>query len=354
MSLLVDIKKDFGSFYLDVAFEAGNEVLGLLGASGCGKSMTLRCIAGIITPDTGRIVLDGRTLYDSEKHINLTPQKRHLGLLFQNYALFPNMNVYDNIKTGLMREKMDQRQKAEAISHIMERFFLTGLEKHRPAQLSGGQQQRVALARILVSNPHVLMLDEPFSALDSYLRWEVETKLSDVLSDFSGTTLIVSHDRDEIYRLCDRVCVVSGGKSSQPATIDEMFDNPRTIAAALLSGCKNISRAKKLGSHQLLAEDWGVVFEPKREVPDHIRGLGIRAKNIELAKDSDSDNVVSCHIVRRVDEPFYHIHLLEPVSPVCPVSKRIRFDIEKHRGSLPESATEIKIKVSEDNLMFLF
>ncbi len=354
MSLFVDIKKDFGSFYLDVTFEAENEVLGLLGASGCGKSMTLRAIAGIITPDEGRIVLDGKTLFDSKKHINLTPQKRHLGLLFQNYALFPNMNVYQNIKTGLVREKMDNDEKNAAIRHIMDRFFLEGLEKHRPGQLSGGQQQRVALARILVSNPHVLMLDEPFSALDSYLRWEVETKLSDVLAEFSGTTLIVSHDRDEIYRLCDRVCVVSGGRSSAPATIDEMFDNPRTVAAALLSGCKNISRAKKLGSHELLAEDWGVVFEPEREVPDNIKGLGIRAKNIELANDSDSGNVVPCRIVRRVDEPFYHIHLLEPLNPVCPMSKKIRFDIEKHRGRLPESMTEVKIKVSEENLMFLF
>lgn len=354
MSLLVDIKKDFGSFLLDVSFEAGNEVMGLLGASGCGKSMTLRAIAGIITPDEGRIVLDGRTLFDSAKHIDLPPQDRHVGLLFQNYALFPNMNVYQNIRTGLLREHMDKQQMHAAIEKIMDKFMLGGLEKHRPSQLSGGQQQRVALARILVSGPHVLMLDEPFSALDSYLRWEVETKLTDILADFGGTTLIVSHDRDEIYRLCDRVCVVSGGKASPPDTIDEMFDNPRTIAAALLSGCKNISRAKKLGDHELLAEDWGIIFRPERTVPDHIRGLGIRAKNIVLAGEETQSNVILCNIDRRVDEPFYHIHLLTPVDPVCPPTKKIRFDIEKHRGMLPEQMRQVKIRVTEENLMFLF
>ena len=146
MGLYVKIKKDFGSFLLDTEFEVQEEVLGILGESGCGKSITLRCIAGVLTPDEGRIELDGTVYFDSEKKINLKPQERHVGLLFQNYALFPNMNVVQNLRTGLRKQKLNKEQEQKALHDIMEKFYLQGLEHHRPSQLSGGQQQRVALA----------------------------------------------------------------------------------------------------------------------------------------------------------------------------------------------------------------
>lgn len=142
MGLYVKIKKDFGSFLLDTEFEAQEEVLGILGESGCGKSITLRCIAGVLTPDEGRIELDGTVYFDSEKKINLKPQERHVGLLFQNYALFPNMNVVQNLRTGLRKQKLNKEQEQKALHDIMEKFYLQGLEHHRPSQLSGGQQQR--------------------------------------------------------------------------------------------------------------------------------------------------------------------------------------------------------------------
>ncbi len=238
MALLVDIKKKLGNFSLDVHFKAEDEVLGLLGASGCGKSMTLKCIAGIVTPDEGRIVLNGNVLFDSEKKINLSPQKRRVGLLFQSYALFPNMNVYQNIRTGLWRDRKQTKDMDFKIRQIMERLYLTDLEKHRPSQLSGGQKQRVALARILVSDPHILMLDEPFAALDAYLRWEVENQLADILKIYKKTVLFVSHDKDEVYRLCPRVCAMTHGRTSAPLSAGEMFEHPATISQALLSGCK--------------------------------------------------------------------------------------------------------------------
>ena len=172
MSVSVNIKKKYGDFCLDVAFEGGNEVLSLLGASGCGKSLTLRCIAGIETPDEGKIIINGVTVFDSEKRIDLKPQKRRVGMLFQNYALFPNMTVEENILCGLegLRDKKERKARCkEAVSA----FQLEGLEKHLTHQLSGGQQQRVALARMLVSEPEILLLDEPFSALDSHLRPEL-------------------------------------------------------------------------------------------------------------------------------------------------------------------------------------
>ena len=203
MSLQAELEKDFGDFKLCVKFDTADRVMGILGASGCGKSMTLRCIAGIVEPDKGRIVLDDTVLFDSEKNINLPPQKRHVGLLFQNYALFPNMTVRQNLMTGIRPYEKDKKKASDAVECMIEKFCLTGLENHRPSQLSGGQQQRVALGRILLSRPRLLMLDEPFAALDGYLRWQLELELKDIMEEFGGSTLFVSHSRDEIYRICD-------------------------------------------------------------------------------------------------------------------------------------------------------
>ncbi len=183
MSIEVNIKKRLGDFQLDVAFTAENEIMALLGASGCGKSMTLKCIAGIETPDTGRIVLDGRVLFDSEKRINVKPQKRKAGYLFQQYALFPNMTVWQNIAAGLRNKKKAD----EVLPRIIDSMHLNGMERKRPHELSGGQQQRVALARILVNEPDVVLLDEPFSALDSHLRFDLEQKVRNEMKEYGNT-----------------------------------------------------------------------------------------------------------------------------------------------------------------------
>ena len=203
MALSVDIQKQLGDFHLAVRFEAENETLALLGASGCGKSVTLKCVAGILTPDAGKIVLDGVTLYDSAAKINLPPQKRQVGYLFQQYALFPNMTVRQNIAAAV-RDKA--RRKAE-VAEKLHQFQLEAVADQKPGQLSGGQQQRCALARILASEPKAILLDEPFSALDSYLKYQLELELSNTLEGFPGTVLWVSHDRGEVFRNCRRVCV---------------------------------------------------------------------------------------------------------------------------------------------------
>ena len=153
MSLLVDIRRHLRGFDLDVSFEVEEpeETLALLGPSGCGKSMTLKCIAGIVTPDEGRIVLNGRTLFDSAARVNLRPQERRVGYLFQNYALFPNMTVAQNVGVGVLGASRDERD--ARVAGQLAAFRLEGLADKRPAQLSGGQQQRVALARIMASAP---------------------------------------------------------------------------------------------------------------------------------------------------------------------------------------------------------
>ena len=224
MSLEVNIEKKLDGFTLRAAFTAGNTSTALLGASGCGKSMTLRCIAGIVKPDRGRIVLDGRVLFDSAQHIDLPPQQRGVGLLFQNYALFPNMTVEQNILCGLKTEK-DPAARRAACAEMLRAMRLETLAKRYPAQLSGGQQQRAALARILVGKPRILMLDEPFSALDSYLREEVEGEVGSLLANFAGTDLAPQPGRglppvqrdDRAERGAGAVCRYHQGRFCRPA-----------------------------------------------------------------------------------------------------------------------------------------
>ena len=289
MSLELRIKKDFGGFVLDVDINAENEVIALLGASGCGKSMTLRCIAGIETPDEGRIVVNGVTLFDSEKKINLSPQKRRVGLLFQNYALFPNMTVEQNIMTGMTGFDMSKAEKKAACHEMMRKFYLDGLEKHKPSQLSGGQQQRVALARIMVSKPSILMLDEPFSALDSFLRWELEQELMRVIEDFEGTAIIVSHNRDEVYRISDRIAVICDGKVDCFDEREKLFSKPPTYQSALLTGCRNFSRVEYVDENHVKALDWDAVFTCPADAD--VKYLAIRSEFVKPMREAGENTV---------------------------------------------------------------
>lgn len=297
MSVYVKIKKSFGNFVLDTEFEAENEILALLGASGSGKSMTLKCIAGIVKPDMGRIVVDGVTLFDSEKKINLSPQERHVGLLFQNYALFPNMTVEQNL-CAVIKSCGRGKDTKEKLDTLLESFYLTGLENHYPVQLSGGQQQRVALARMMASDPKIIMLDEPLSALDSYLRWQVEKELTEILEKYRGTTLYVSHNRDEVYRICRKVCVINDGRSEKVSSVDEFFNAPPTLASALLSGCKNYSKIKKLSNGTVYAIDWKTSLNCSAHVPDDAGYIGVRAHKILPLGDKDNCvNKISCRVL---------------------------------------------------------
>lgn len=303
MSVLVDIKKSFGGFSLDVQFEAGNEVMALLGASGCGKSMTLKCIAGVEKPDSGVIIADGRTLFDSKRGINLPPQRRRTGMLFQNYALFPNMTVRENLLAVLSRVK-NNNNGDKSLGSLLSRFYLQGLENHYPKQLSGGQQQRAALARLMAGGPSVIMLDEPLSALDSYLRWQLEQELAQTLEEFGGTTIYVSHDRGEVCRVSRKVCPMAGGRAKHVYGTRELFESPRTLAACLLSGCKNYSRAEKRGGKIIFAKDWQTELTCAADVPDNTRCIGVRARHVSAAKSGESANVIRCRALRVTEDLF--------------------------------------------------
>lgn len=303
MTLYVDIKKDLGGFRLSVKFEAKDGVMGILGPSGCGKSMTLRCIAGVERPDEGRIVLDGVTLFDSEQRINLKPQQRRVGYLFQNYALFPNMTVRQNILCGAKWEK-DKAKREELLARYIELMQLSGLEGHYPAQLSGGQQQRVALARILVNQPKLLMLDEPFSALDTHLREKLLVEMKGILERFGGVSIAVTHSRDEAYDLCDTIALMEDGRIHTLKPTKELFADPGTKAGASMTGCKNFSRARKIGEYEVEALDWGVGFTTAKPVRDDVAYIGIRAHYFSPNTKQNSHPV---KLLGKIEEPFEDI-----------------------------------------------
>ena len=302
MSLEINIEKKLDGFTLRAAFTVGNTSTALLGASGCGKSMTLRCIAGIVKPDCGRIVLDGRVLFDSDRHIDLPPQQRGVGLLFQNYALFPNMTVEQNILCGLKAEK-DPAARRAACAEMLRTMRLEELAKRYPAQLSGGQQQRAALARILVGKPRILMLDEPFSALDSYLREEVEGEVGSLLANFAGTALLVTHNRDEAYRLCKEMIVLNEGQVLRTGSTKAVFADPQSIAAARLTGCKNILPCTPLDSHTVRLDGWNTTLRLALPVPAGCTAVGIRAHDFTPCA-ADAPNAIPVKAVSTSENPF--------------------------------------------------
>jgi molybdate ABC transporter permease protein len=299
--LCVDITKQMSAFNLDMSFTTQQESLGILGGSGSGKSMTLRCIAGVETPTRGRIVLNGKTLFDSSQQINLPSSRRKVGLVFQNYALFPHMTVAQNIAFGLRSLSKPLRQ--QQVQQHLARIQMQEMGDHYPHQLSGGQQQRVALARALAIDPEALLLDEPFSALDTYLRSQMEHQLLEVLSDYQGVTLFVTHNLEEAYRVCDKLLVVSGGKAIAHDVKHQIFEYPKTVRVAQLTGCKNFSQAIAQDNHFVEAIDWGISLRVLEAIPDRLTDIGIRAHQISITSTPHGDNTYPCWLATTSETP---------------------------------------------------
>lgn len=313
MSLSVSIKKHFPAFTLDVNIKAGNETLGWLGESGCGKSLTMRCIAGIETPDEGKIVVNGKTFFEREAGkrptVNLSPQERKTALLFQNYMLFPNLTVAENVAAGIDR-KLPKEEREAQVNAELKRFGLDGFGKRYPSQLSGGQQQRVALARMLAAKPDILMLDEPFSALDAHLKGALEQNLAGLFETFHGTILYVSHDIDEALRFCDRIAVIEKGHVMEVSTGNNLVNNPQSAASIKLSGCKNATPARRINDHRVFLPAWGIEVETDKPVQENLTCMGVRAFFLEQAKEPGR-NTYRVRVVRTSDSRFDRSALLE-------------------------------------------
>lgn len=308
MAVSIDIEKDFKGFSLRVKFDSTCATMGILGASGSGKSITLRCIAGIETPDRGRIVVNGRTIFDSDQKINLKPQQRRIGYLFQNYALFPTMTVKENIACGY-REK-DKQERDKKVQDYITRYHLEGLEDHLPSQLSGGQQQRVALARMMTGEPEMILLDEPFSALDGYLKDVLQRDMQTFLKDYPGDMLLVTHSRDEAFRFCDQLILLKDGKTLTIGNTRQIFENPGLIEAARLTGCKNYSAAERIDSHHIFAADWGISLRTVQQVPTDISWVGIRGHWLK-PREEDGENCMPVKVTEYIETTFEHQCLVQ-------------------------------------------
>ena len=349
MSLFIDMKKGLSSFNLDVSMKSKGGIIGFLGASGSGKSMTLKCIAGLEKADKGKIIINDKVLFDSENKINIKTKDRKVGFLFQNYALFPHMTIKNNIEIGLDKTSKDEKNKLSA--NYIKKFGLEGLENRYPWQLSGGQQQRVALARALITSPDILLLDEPFSALDNHLRANMERELVEILKDYDGTVVFVTHDIAEAYRVCDKIIVFDSGKASEIREKSILFEKPLSLAEAKITGCKNISKAKRLNSDYILAEEWNLKLKVLDDSVD-IRYIAIRSHNIKLFNDKENEsvNVFNMIIENIVENPFdYTLYIKEVNSSNVNL---INFTISKEKMKF--KINDI-IKVSfQEKYMFTF
>ncbi|MEB3181678.1 MAG: molybdate ABC transporter permease subunit [Nostocaceae cyanobacterium] len=300
--LVVEIEKQLPGFKLHASFCADEQPLGILGGSGAGKSMILRCIAGVETPTQGRIVLNERVLFDSEQGINIPSRDRRIGFLVQNYALFPHMSVAQNIAFGLPKglSSLAIKQQVETQLAAMQ---LQGLADRYPQQLSGGQQQRVALARALASQPEALLLDEPFSALDTHLRSKIEQQMINRLQSYQGVTLFVTHNLEEAFRVCQNLLVMEGGKIIAHGSKQSIFEHPQSVSVAKLTGCKNFSRAVTTEEQQIEAIDWGCTLRVVESIPEHLEQVGIRAHQIIFTDNPNTENTFPCWLVMTSETP---------------------------------------------------
>jgi molybdate ABC transporter permease protein len=301
--LVVDVGKTLGRFKLAVGFDVHTGTTGVLGASGSGKSLMLRSIAGLETPERGRIVLNGRVLFDAAQGVCVRPAHRRVGLVFQDYALFPHLSIADNIGFGL--HGLPAAERNRRVAQWAGVVQVLDLLDRRPHQLSGGQRQRVALARALAIEPELLLLDEPFSALDAHLRHQLERELHDLLRSFPGITLFVTHDRNEAFRFCDDLMVLSHGQVISKGSKHRLFDNPGALAAARLTGCKNLAGATILGAREVGVDAWGCTLRLNDDVPRDTAYVGIRAHDVVLSHDDPrQENTFPCSLVAHLESPF--------------------------------------------------
>jgi molybdate transport system permease protein len=283
-ALEIDLEKGLERFTLKVRLRAGRGAVGMLGASGAGKSMTLRLIAGVVVPDRGRIVLNGRVLFDSVTGENVRCARRRIGIVFQDYALFPHMTVAENVGFGLSALGAEERHRV--VARHLQRMHIAELAERYPGEISGGQRQRVAIARCMAIQPDALLLDEPFAALDPHLRRQTEEQLRETLAEYKGAVLFVTHDMEEAFRFCSELLVLDGGRVIASGSKQELFERPRSVVAARLTGCKNIVAARRVGVERIAVDAWQCELQTGCAVPDALTHVGVRSHQIAIAPEN--------------------------------------------------------------------
>ncbi len=290
--LVAEFEKRLSSFTLSVSIRAEGAIA-IAGPSGCGKSVTLKCIAGIMKPDSGYIEYNGHVLFDSEKHVDLPPQKRRIGYLFQNYALFPDMTVRENILAGLGWEK-DRMRREEELMSAVSLLHLEHVMDSKPHELSGGEAQRTALARMIVNRPDLMLFDEPFSALDVFLREEIKAEFMEIMEGLGGDYVLVTHSMDEAYSLSSSLLIMDHGAVIRQGRTEDVFSDPESVRAARITGYRNIEKAWSDGKH-LHVPSWGMTCEYSGK--DAI-GAAVMAGDLHVSEEG-----YPARIVRKIDTP---------------------------------------------------
>ncbi len=310
MSLIVDIEKKFNNFTLAISFETKKQYLGILGASGSGKSLCLKCIAGIETPDKGKIIYNGKELYNSEKGINLKPQDREIGYLFQNYALFPKMTVRENILVG---------EKSQNINEIINKFSLKGIENLYPHQLSGGQQQRVALARMMMKKPKLILLDEPFSAMDSYLKEELQSELKFYIEEQGQEYVFVTHNKEELYAFSQEIALVDKGSVLIHKDTKALFEDPEYVQTARLLACQNILEMYNIDKVKGLFETkcLPMLFDKKSKIPIGMSHIALYSQDFKTKAENQDDASYLFEIKEKKEKSSTCVYILKPAGQEC-------------------------------------
>lgn len=351
MAVKACFKKQFDNFSLDIVFCSEKKRIAILGASGSGKSVTLKALSGIITPDNGLIEIDDKVLFDSKKRINIKTKDRNIGYMFQNYALFPTMTVRKNIESGF---KGDKAQKDIVVDEIIKTYGLSGLENSLPKDLSGGQQQRVALARIAVYSPLTIFLDEPFSALDAFLKDKLTQDLFSYLDSYDKTVIIVTHDRDEAYRFSEDVVVLNEGRVETFGPTKEIFKNPKSVAAARITGCKNISRAKIIDEHSFIALDWNATVKTEKNLPKDFAFVGYRAHEFEPIWGEKEENCIEFKLHSKAFLQFERNYYIKPNDDSDSMDGIITWFLQKDMWPVIDQKGEPDfLKIKQEEIMFL-
>ncbi len=351
--LQVEVERRLENFSLNVSLRAAQRAVGLLGPSGAGKSMTLRMIAGLTAPDRGRIVLNDRVLFDRDRKENVPAARRRIGVVFQDYALFPHLTVAENVGFGVRGLPEDERRRR--VDRQLASLQISELANRYPREISGGQRQRVAIARCMATEPDALLLDEPFAALDPHLRRQTEEQLRLALAEFRGPVVFVTHDMEEAFRFCSELLVLDGGSVIASGPKHRLFEDPGTVAAARLTGCKNIVAAVAIGANKISVPGWNCELATARTVDASVSHVGLRSHQIRFVDGGPGENIFPCWLVSTSEAPhemtlYLRIHSSAGPGDTAHLQADVPKELWRELSSKPQPW---KIQLTPERLLML-